>query len=191
MTGGTTLGVTGYRQPDDLLVPGRPRAAVAASALAVVAVLHALSAVLVAAVEVPAVDLFRRWQYISGWDALADRVLRSTIASAVVSTVVIGVAVVLAVAVWRGRARTPARLVCALCLAVTLCGLPLRLSVFWESRMYSPLAATIQIGGDEIAGLHELYPSWYRFWIWAFLLVQAAAYVVVIAALRPVKPGRD
>jgi hypothetical protein len=158
--------------------------------LAVVAVVHALSAVLVAAVEVPAVDRFRGWQYFSGWDALADRVLGSTIGGAALSTVVAGVAMVLTIAVWRGQARAPARLVCALCLAVTLCGLPLRFSVFWESRLYSPLAATIYLGGDEIAGLHELYPSWYRFWIWTFLLVQVAVYVLVIALLRPTTPGR-
>ena len=103
-----------------------------------------------------------------------------------------GVAAVLAVAVRRGRARMAAVLVCAFCLAVTLCSLPLRVSVFWKSTVYSPLAATIQIGsGDQVAGLHDLYPSWYRFWIWAFLLIQAATYILVITLLLlPVNAGR-
>jgi hypothetical protein len=181
--------VTEYQQAEDLRMPRRVRPAVAASALAVVAVLHALAAVLVAAVEVPAVDRFRRWQIFSAWDGLADRVLGSTITSAVVSTVVTGVVAVLTVAVWRGRAWKTARLVCALCLTVTLCGLPLRFSMFGESTLYSPLAATIQIGGgDDVAGLHDLYPSWYRFWIWAFLLVQAVAYGAAIGSLRRPTP---
>ena len=31
--------------------------------------------------------------------------------------------------------------------------------MFWESTLHSPLAATIQIGRDQVAGLHNLYPS--------------------------------
>ncbi len=157
-----------------------------------VAALQALSAVLIATVEVPAVDRLRRWQVYSGWDALADQILESTIVSGVGSTMMAGVAATLAVAVRRGRARRAAVLICALCLAVTLCSLPLRVSMFWESTVYSPLAATVHIGGgDQVAGLHRLYPSWYRFWIWAFLLIQAANHVLVVTLLLlPVKAGR-